>query len=260
MQVGNTEHLIGLVLPHFIKKFAYKYRINEDEGMCAGVIGSMQAVEASHHDVKVAISKLTHGRHGCWKQVMEWDSIIQEFAPCIIPMKLGYQHWKPNRKVVDNPCLVCEQRPLNRNTAAEARKDETVMVGSVTCSGEMMCDNCYKLAGLHKVVLSRSVADTPVEHIMQPPRASAVALSQRALLRAVTEGRKGKLKTEKIKVEEAQEEESFDSDYEPNDSDDSQSSTDSDGSQSSAEDSEQDAGFVSTEDDTGCNGFYDRSS
>ena len=53
LKVGANEFVIGLALPRQIGYYANLYRISFTEGLSGGVLGSMQAVERLHHDVKV---------------------------------------------------------------------------------------------------------------------------------------------------------------------------------------------------------------
>ena len=45
------------------------------EGIGLGLLGNMQAVEAMHADLKIAMRALTNGHGDCWEQLMNLDSI-----------------------------------------------------------------------------------------------------------------------------------------------------------------------------------------
>jgi hypothetical protein len=76
---GANDAQIGIVMPHLLAKYARSIRVKMPdgtfEGIGLGLLGNMQAVEAMHADLKLAMRALTNGHADCWHQLMQLDSI-----------------------------------------------------------------------------------------------------------------------------------------------------------------------------------------
>ncbi len=76
---GANDAQIGIVMPHLLAKYARSIRVKMPdgtfEGIGLGLLGNMQAVEAMHADLKLAMRALTNGHADCWQQLMQLDSI-----------------------------------------------------------------------------------------------------------------------------------------------------------------------------------------
>ena len=76
---GANDAQIGIVMPQIVAKYARSIRVKMPdgtfEGIGLGLLGNMQAVEAMHADLKIAMRALTNGHGDCWEQLMNWDSI-----------------------------------------------------------------------------------------------------------------------------------------------------------------------------------------
>jgi hypothetical protein len=76
---GANDAQIGIVMPHLLAKYARSIRVKMPdgtfEGIGLGLLGNMQAVEAMHADLKLAMRALTNGHGDCWHQLMQLDSI-----------------------------------------------------------------------------------------------------------------------------------------------------------------------------------------
>ena len=76
---GANDAQIGIVMPHIVAKYARSIRVKMPdgtfEGIGLGLLGNMQAVEAMHADLKLAMRALTNGHADCWEQLMKLDSI-----------------------------------------------------------------------------------------------------------------------------------------------------------------------------------------
>ena len=76
---GANDAQIGIVMPHLLAKYARSIRVKMPdgtfEGIGLGLLGNMQAVEAMHADLKLAMRALTNGHSDCWQQLMQLDSI-----------------------------------------------------------------------------------------------------------------------------------------------------------------------------------------
>jgi hypothetical protein len=76
---GANDAQIGIVMPQIVAKYARSIRVKMPdgtfEGIGLGLLGNMQAVEAMHADLKIAMRALTNGHGDCWEQLMNLDSI-----------------------------------------------------------------------------------------------------------------------------------------------------------------------------------------